>query len=247
MPQNEIFTSDEYREIYPEGIELHFWNLARNDLVYRLLRPELQADELAMDVGCGTGLVVADLVDRGCNARGVEMGAAPVVPGLEQRVKTNCDLFALDEETRMQVRAVLLLDVLEHIGDRVQFLQQIHRLLPNCHTLVITVPARRELWSDYDEHWGHYLRYNRPLLRAELAAAGFKPGRCAYFFNWLYLVSLIMNLLRISKGTQFNSIRRRSPAAMLHRILGWITRLETMVLPGAVPGSSLACVARRMP
>jgi len=246
MPENEIFTSDEYREVYPEGIELHFWNLARNDLVHHWLLPILQADDLVMDVGCGTGLVVADLVSRGLNAQGVEPGTPPVIPGLEQRVKTRCDLFELDEETRSQIRAVLLLDVLEHIQDRVSFLQRLHGLLPNCERLVITVPARQELWSDYDEHWGHHLRYNRPQLRSELVAAGFEPERCAYFFNSLYLVSLLMKQLRISKGTQFSPIRRGSPAALFHLFLGWIIRLETRVMPGALAGSSIACVARRV-
>lgn len=247
MPENEIFTRDEYREVYPDGIELHFWNLARNDLIYHWLRPGLQADELVMDVGCGTGLVVADLVARGCNARGVELGAAPVIQGLEDRVSTHCDLFALDQETRERIRVVLLLDVLEHIGDRVNFLRQLHRDLPNCHTLLITVPARRELWSDYDKHWGHYLRYNRPQLRDELSAAGFKPERCAYFFNWLYLASLLMKTLRIGKGTSFSPIRRGSPVALFHRLLGWATQLETRLVPGMVAGSSLACIARRAP
>ena len=246
MPENEVFTSDEYHEVYPRGIELHFWNRTRNDLVYRWLKPHMREGDMVMDVGCGTGLVVADLLDRGCNAHGVELGDAPVVPGLEQRVQTGCGLFELTSELKEQTRAILLLDVIEHIQDRSQFLQQIFREFPNCQTLLVTVPARMELWSDYDEHWGHHLRYNRPQLRAELTAAGFAPVRTAYFFHWLYLLSLLMNLLRIPKGTQFSPIRPGSPGAVLHRALGWLTRLETRLLPGVLAGSSLACVAHRL-
>ena len=245
MPENEIFTHDEYREVYPEGIELHFWNLARNDLVYRWLRPHVREGDLVMDVGCGTGLTVAYLAQRGCNARGVEMGDAPVVSGMEHRVTTRCDLFALDGETRGQIRAVLLLDVIEHIADRGQLLQRIYRELPNCRTVLATVPARREIWSSYDEHWGHHLRYDRPQLRAELQAAGFTPQRTAYFFNWLYLVSLLMKLLHIPKSTQFNPIRPGSFNALLHRALGWLTSVENRLVPGAIAGSSLACIAHR--
>ena len=246
MPENEVFTRDEYREVYPKGIELHFWNQTRNDLIYRWLEPHLAEGDLVMDVGCGTGLVVAEVVERGCNAHGVELGDAPVIAGLGQRVQTGCDLFQLAPELKQQIRVVLLLDVIEHIQDRRRFLQQIASDLPNCRTLLVTVPARMELWTGYDEHFGHHLRYNRPQLRAELAAAGFAPVRTAYFFHWVYILSLLMKLLHIPKGNEFRPIRPGSPGALLHRVLGWLTQLETRLIPGALAGSSVASVARRV-
>ena len=33
---------------------------------------------------------------------------------------------------------------------------------------------------------------------------------------------------------------------LLHRVLGWITQLENRLVPGALVGSSLACVAKRI-
>ncbi|MEH6592409.1 MAG: methyltransferase domain-containing protein [Halioglobus sp.] len=242
----EVYDRDGYSAGYPEGIEQHFWNRARNSLVYRWLQPHLEEGELVMDVGCGIGLVVADLRSRGINARGVEQGAAPVFPGLEDQVQTACDLFELAPELKAEIRVIMLLDVIEHMQDSGEFLRQIASELPNCQTLLVTVPARMELWSDYDEHWGHHLRYNRAQLRAELAASGFAPVRTAYFFHWLYLVSLLMKILRIPKGTEFTAIRPGSPGALLHRVLGWVTRLENRLVPGVLVGSSLACIAKRV-
>jgi 2-polyprenyl-3-methyl-5-hydroxy-6-metoxy-1,4-benzoquinol methylase len=247
MPEGEIFTASDYREVYPAGIERHFWNIARNDLVYRWLKPHLAAGDQVMDVGCGTGIVVGDLLSRRVDIRGVEMGAAPVMPGLESRVKTGTDLFDLEPATRNGVNAVLLLDVIEHIAERRDFMQRIHRDLPNCRVVLLTVPARRELWSGYDEHWGHHLRYDRPTLLAELEGCGFRPIRTAYFFHWLYLASLATKVLRIPRGNEFQPIPADGLKAALHRFIGSVTRLESRLVPGCLPGSSIACLAVRAP
>lgn len=247
MPQGEIFTADDYREVYPPGIERHFWNLARNDLVFRWLRPRLGGGELAVDVGCGTGMVVNELRRRGLAVRGVELGDAPVIPGAAEFVDTGTDLFELGPRFGPDIRAVLLLDVLEHIGERRQFLARIREELPACRFLLVTVPARMELWSGYDEHWGHNLRYDRPTLEAELSAGGFTPLRCSYFFHWLYLVSVLMKMAGVAKSRDFAPIRPGSPGDLLHRGLGLVTKLESRLVPGSVAGSSIICLAERKP
>ena len=241
----EVYDRDGYFAGYPPGIEQHFWHRARNDLVYQWLRREVPPGDVVLDAGCGIGLVVADLRARGVNVRGVEMGEAPVIPAAAGHVAAGRDLFDMDDAHRAEVRAMLLLDVIEHMADRDQFLRRIASDFPNCRTLLVTVPARMELWSVFDEHWGHHLRYNRPQLSAELGAAGFRPLRSAYFFNWLYLASLTMKRLRIPRGTAFKPIPAGSTSAVLHRILGALTCLENRLLPGQLVGSSLACIARR--
>ena len=245
MPEDEIFTANEYRDVYPAGIERNFWNRARNKLVYQLLAPHLGEGDLVMDVGCGTGIVVNHLKSRGLNIRGVELGAAPLMAGLEHDIDTGTDLFELEETRKHKIKAILLLDVLEHIGDREKFLGRIHRELPNCTTLLITVPARMEIWSSYDEHWGHYLRYDRPTLAAELTSAGFVPRKILYFFHWVYLVSVVMKKLGIQKQTDFSPIKATGVNAFFHRFLGFISSIESKLVPNAFPGSTIACVAHR--
>jgi SAM-dependent methyltransferase len=245
MPEGEIFTPSEYETVYPSGIERHFWNVARNNLIYRWLKTRLRPDDLVMDVGCGTGIVVNDLKARGVNIRGVELGEAPVMPGLESDIDTGKDLFDLDASLKIRINALLLLDVIEHVIERRQLLQRIYRECPNCRFILVTVPARMELWSSYDEHWGHHLRYDRPRLRADFEGSGFQPVRTSYFFHWLYLASLLMTLLGIHKSTDFQPIEHGGAKAQLHRLLGWVTRLESRIIPGFAVGSSIACLAVR--
>jgi hypothetical protein len=47
------FTGEEYANAYPEGIERHYWTLARNHQVERLLRRAPGSGGLVLDIGCG--------------------------------------------------------------------------------------------------------------------------------------------------------------------------------------------------
>ena len=222
----EIFSKEGYEQAYPAGIERHFWHIARCDLIYSWLRRELDEDELVIDVGCGTGVVVNELRKRSVNVFGVEMGLASVMPEVEDHVRTETDLFDLDEKLKTRIRAVLLLDVLEHMKNRREFLERIHKELPNCKVILVTVPARMEIWSSYDEYWGHYLRYNRSGLEGELTDGGFSVKRSSYFFHWIYFISLLIGALGISRGNEFKPIPARGLIWAFHRFLGWLSYWE---------------------
>lgn len=242
---SETFTPSEYSEGYPPGIEGHFWHMARHDFLDRLLKKVLQPGQLALDVGCGAGVYVAHARRRGINLKGVEKGAAPVPAAMQAHVTTNTALADLPMATREHVKVALLLDVIEHIEDRHNFLCGIHSLLPNCDYLVVTVPARREIRSNFDDYWGHHLRYDRPGLNGELKRAGFRPQSNSYYFNGLYLASLLMKFLGMQRATVFRSPRRNIAVRILHRILGSITIVENRIMPGWLPGSTILCLARR--
>lgn len=241
---SEVFEQDEFHSAYPPGIERHFWNLARNKLILRWLSRELAPGDLVMDVGCATGIAVQSLNESGINIRGVETGDAPVIESIKELVMTGVNLFDLDQETRNQVKAVLLLDVLEHMEDREEFLRRLSLELPNCRNFLITVPARQEIWSNYDAHYGHYLRYDRPTLRQEVEAAGLSCARISYFFNWLYLASLILKWTGLEKGTEFTPLPSKGIKPLLHRALAFITEMESRIMPSFVAGSSMIALVR---
>src|SRR5262249_22527731 len=73
--------------------------------------------------------------------------------------------------------------ILEHIADDVKFLREMADSFPSARGLILTVPARSELWSNYDDYWGHHRRYNRASLADALDKGGFSLVRQRYFFH----------------------------------------------------------------
>lgn len=241
----EIYNEAEYIRGYPEGMERHYWNLARNALVMKLLRPLIGERDLVVDVGCGAGFFVAYARDCGLNIRGVERGKPVIEPGLKKAIDTSTDVFELDATVKAQIRVVLLLDVIEHIDQRKQFLRRLYQELPHCEYLVLTVPARAEMWSNYDEYWGHHLRFDRPRLAAELFAGGYRVIESSYCFHWVYLAAMLLKVLRIKRKVDAAAPARNRLVLSAHWLLGWLTRLESKIIPGFAAGSSIICVAER--
>jgi SAM-dependent methyltransferase len=228
------FSRQQFDLAYPEGIDGHFWTLARHALVERLVRGGGDPG-LVLDVGCGLGLTVDFLRGRGLDCHGVELSSPPVPERLRASVFTGRSAFDLPEEFRRRVQVILLLDVIEHLPDAEEFLRTCRRSFPGLRRLVVTVPARPELWSNYDDFYGHHRRYVPATLAAHLAAAA--PARVAtgYFFHLLY------PLLRGIKATgRVRQISHRKPRWKgFHGALGHLFDLEQRVLPGSWPGSSL--------
>lgn len=241
----QTFSEDEYLLAYPEGIDAHFWNRTRNDRLKSALSAVAPEDGLILDVGCGMGVATRYLRQHGYDCHGVELGQAPLPPDLADYVQTGTDVADLDSSFRERVKVLLLLDVLEHLDDRVAFLQRLAQLFPQAGKLVVTVPARMEIWSNYDDFWHHRLRYNCEGLGAELEAAGYHVQSVGYFFHLVYLVARLMSALGMQRSTGFEAPSRNLLTRTLHGLLSCYGWIENRVLPGKLPGSSILAIAQR--
>lgn len=229
------FRADQFDLAYPEGISRHFWTLARNEVVRRKVLGAPLPHPLVLDMGCGRGLTVDFLRGAGIDCWGVEQADATVEPRLRPYVFSPADAFSLPEEFRGRVGVILLLDVLEHLPKPLAFLTECLRRFPRLSRIVLTVPARAELWSNYDDFYGHYRRFDRASL-LELVG-GLSPGRAeaGYFFHSLYPVLRLQVLLRRKR-----EIAHRPPGLVgLHRLLGRLFALEEKLLPRGFYGTSL--------
>lgn len=242
MPATE-FSATQYHEAYPDGVERHFWHLARNRLIASTLRRLVPDAGRVLEIGCGPAIVLGYLRGKGVDCWGCELGDPPLPEAVDPFVFARQDCCDLDPAFRHGIDTLLLFDVLEHISDEIGFLRQMHGAFPNCRAIVVTVPARAELWSNYDDHYGHFRRYDRSGLRAALDKGGFAPTHDRYFFHELYLPVFLA-----TKRAAQREIEIRAPEhPLVHRLLARTSGVCSSVLPSAIPGTSLIAVARRNP
>jgi SAM-dependent methyltransferase len=224
---------DQYADNYPPGIEQHWWTMARNEIVRGAVR-SLPPSRI-LDVGCGAGLMVAYLRRHGMDCWGCELGSPEVRVAAKNFVWTNATAAALDRDFRQSVGIITLLDVLEHLPDPVSFLSELVAAYPAVHGVVVTVPARMELWTAWDDRYGHFLRYGRGQLVELYDKTDIEMKNIRYFFQTLYPALLLAARMN-SRQTSINAPRIFWPHTMLAK---WFVMETSIPGLGWMPGSSL--------
>jgi len=236
------FSDDQFDQAYPDGIENHWWNLARNSILANAVKKFAGAGAVVLDVGCGRGFVVKYLRDQGMDCSGVEPAKARPVFSVRDHVRVGMDAWDLPLAERMHYDTMLLLDVIEHVPDPAAFLKRLCDGFPNLSHVIITVPACQELWSNYDECYGHCRRYSLEMLKNALVAPGAACIGAGYFFHLTYPVCWAAAHLAKKRQT-----RLRAPQGIgkrLHKLISRVMIIDYYILPGRVPGmSALACYA----
>ena len=235
--RNTEFTQNETSEAYPPGVEDHYWHVARSRILLQLLKQV--GGVRVLDVGCSRGILVNYLLHCGIESYGVDLALTEIPDHLRDRIFLGLKAEDLPLALRNSIDTILLCDVIEHLPDPDAFLASLCRAFPNLSALVITVPARKELWSNYDEHFGHYRRYDLGELLRTVETAGFKPVRISYLFRLLYLPARALLRFRGKRDTKFAAPRSR----LLHRLIALAILLEWACLPAKVFGSSCVCAA----
>lgn len=91
---------------------------------------------------------------------------------------------------------VTCLDVLEHIVEDGEYLQELKRVLKPKGKLIIFVPAIQLLWSQLDVKSHHQRRYTIPLLKQRAKSAGFFVNEIKYFNYILFWPMLPIRLIQ---------------------------------------------------
>jgi SAM-dependent methyltransferase len=227
------FQSDQYADTYPLGIERHWWTMARSEIV-RSAVLSFPTSRI-LDVGCGPGLMVAHLRHHGMDCWGCELGVPEVRETAKDFVWTNTDAGQLGSDFRRSVGIILLLDVLEHLSDPTSFLSGLVGAYPAVHGVVATVPARMELWTAWDDRFGHFLRYDRRQLAELYDQSGIELKAMRYFFLALYPVLFLASRLK-ARQTSISAPKIVWPHAMLAK---WFAFESSIPMFGFMPGSSL--------
>lgn len=248
---------------YPEGghdvcarLEAtSFWFSHRNDCLLRLLR-HFPPPGLLFDVGGGNGFVAQALAGHGFPTVLVEPGETGARNARGRGIATViCAGFEEADFPDRSLPAVGLFDVVEHVRAEQGFLRAVRAKLAPTARLYLTVPAYGWLWSDADDHAGHYRRYTRRGLVRALGAAGFRVEFASYFFSFLVLPVLLGRALPYRVGRRVEPRPEReegehAPRAGLSGAAIRLLRQWELHRIGVTPlpfGSSCLVVARPEP
>jgi SAM-dependent methyltransferase len=154
----------------------YWWHVAKRRLAVQLLTRYAPPPGLLVEGGVGSSRNLLEFRRLGYDVTGLD-----VMPeAVDLACKRGVDSVQLhDLETTWPVddgsaRAVVLLDVIEHLADPVLALEHAWCALQPGGALVVTVPAYPCLYGDWDRALGHYRRYTAPLLREQAEQAGFR-------------------------------------------------------------------------
>ncbi|MCH1913346.1 class I SAM-dependent methyltransferase [Leptospira noguchii] len=232
------FSESQFKQIFPETKKFHYWDLARNFIIKRFLNKKETG--FVLEIGCGTGIVVDYLSRSGYKITGVELGNSQVISEVKSKILINTDFINLSRSISNQINTILLLDVLEHIKDPKIFLDNIKNNFKNLKQIVITLPARKELWTNYDVYFGHYSRYDKKNALDLLSSIKEKEYKVeySYFFHLLYIPIFLSKFKKSQRSTETRAINSFFIRGM-HRLLSWVFILDYFFLPRNLPGSSI--------
>jgi SAM-dependent methyltransferase len=231
----------------------HWFYRGKRDVVRHWIarHARLGAADLLIDAGCGTGTFLEEMSGH-CRVLGLDAHDESVAlarPRLEAVgggvLQTGLDRVDLPDGC---AAVVTLLDVLEHLDDDGAALREMLRLVRPGGLVVITVPALRWLWSDWDVALHHRRRYSRSELLRLVRRPGAEVLRCTYFNTALLPPIALIRLWRRLRPAKPGAARAEDaiPSPWLNRLL-----YRTLVSPACWGwfrpplGVSLLAVLRR--
>jgi hypothetical protein len=234
--ENTVFTNAQFQQIYPDGIENHYWNNARNAIILRFIKRNRLQNKHMLEIGSGRGVVLKYLHYKGISCTGVEKAVIEPLIDIGDYFYAQTDAFDLPPEKKKLFSVVMLLDVIEHIKHPELFIQKIIRTFPNVSHILVTVPARQELWTNYDQFTGHYKRYSlRDLKNPAVGDIDYISG--GYFNHILYPVFLLYARFLRKRETTIKAPARFKIG--VHRMLSFILQADYLVFPGEWRGTSV--------
>lgn len=234
-----------------EKEDRHWWFQGRRKVLSALL-DGLPRDGKwrILDVGCGTGGNFPFLSAYG-EVEGCDYSEEAVrycrLRGLEQVREASIYELPYEDDS---FDLVTCLDVIEHLRLDLPAFRELYRVLRPGGYLLVTLPSRPGLYSDFDCLAGHLRRYTFGEVRRLLHLGGFQPLRLTSYTVLVHpLVRFYMwrgNLVG-GRGEYTQGMETLFPGT--HRVLEALLELEARLIArfDLRGGASLAALAKKLP
>lgn len=146
--------------------------LLRRERILEITKPLSRGDIL--EIGCGAGAMLVDLSNAGFNCTALEtsVSANQIAKEINKHHQSTKIHLEPSDNWAQRFDYIFAFEVLEHIQDDKGILEQWREWLKPNGTMVISVPAKPELWNAHDVWAGHYRRHDRSSITSVLEEAG---------------------------------------------------------------------------
>ena len=206
-----------------------------NEFLIGLIRKNSVGD-LALDHGAGAGTFAKPVSEANINVLCME----PDDTLRAELTDSGLDVAAsLEEIPDGSVDYAYTLNVLEHIEDDRKAIAGLYRCLKPGGRILVYVPAFQILYSQMDDHVGHFRRYRRKPLIQVLQSVGFEVSQGRYVDGLGFLATLVYKLV----GDRSGSVSPGS-VAFYDSLIFPISRVIDFLSVGSF-GKNLAIVATK--
>jgi SAM-dependent methyltransferase len=170
-----------------ESVRRHPWWHARAKLAMAVLRQHgLAPPAVVLDVGCGWGVNLDALESAGYTATGLDI-SRQILERIDHpgRHLIEADLNQPLPAQGQGAEAALVLDVIEHVDDDTAFLRCCAQLLRPGGLALVSVPARPDLFSEFDSVQGHRRRYLPDRLKLAFVGTGLDVQKLLWWGEWM--------------------------------------------------------------
>ena len=248
MDKPKISNNPSSYEVESSVESFHWWFVVRRKLLRSILSSILvPRNSYTLDIGCGTGSNLGELVSAGLDAIGLDRsiyaltlvrkkGGYPLLAG---------DLNNLPFKTK-SVGLIIAMDIFEHLEEDKEGISECYRTLSEGGILIVTVPVFNFLWGIQDVVTGHKRRYSRKEIINKLMEGGFNILKSSYFNFFLFFPVLLARRIIHLLGLKIES-ENEVNFPLINFFLKAIFSLELYVLKYfSFPfGVSVFCIAEK--
>lgn len=244
---------EEYFDFWFKRENVHFWHVARREIIAAFCRPFLKErfsdfrKISGIEIGIGNGSVAQEFAKIGVALEGADLFYSSLQYCRKRLDTTLYQADVLKLPFREKFDFIGIYDILEHIEDDRQAIRRLYEALKPGGLLNVTVPACKFLWSKFDE-LDHKRRYSKKELVDKLKEAGFRVRRVSFFMTLLFpVVYVVRKLQKYPSDTKLEHVKEVRVVPVINEVFLAIFRLERFLLKflNLPIGSSLIVIAEK--
>lgn len=231
-----------------------FWFPVRNKLIAWAMKKYFPKAESFLEIGCGTGYVLSglSLTFPVMKYTGADIYTSGLKFAAERVLKANfIQIDARHIPFSNEFDAIGAFDMIEHVEEDQQVLNQMYKAVRRGGGIIATVPQHKWLWSAADDYGFHKRRYTRAVFGEKVTKSGFEVIKMISF------MSLLLPIIALRRGRYMfcskKAIEKSVRAELrinpnLNYLFNSICILETRMIQSGFSfpaGGSLLCIAKK--